>query len=122
MGDSASALFSARWQTRVEMTRELSGIIFSSHASGGSRVTFDGVVVLDAWDKHGSTFSVSGFSLPPVSLEIPESGQSIARRATRWRLAQGTTISHSSTALRIRTIPRPHRQTHTRNYRGVDST
>ena len=65
MGDSASALFSARWQTRVEMTSELSSIIFSSHASGGSRVTFDEVVVLDAWEEYGSTFSVSGFSLLP---------------------------------------------------------
>ena len=61
MGESESALFSARWQTQVEAKSEQSGITFSSHASGGSRVTFDGVTVLDAWAEHGSTFSVSGF-------------------------------------------------------------
>ena len=56
MGDSASTLFSARWQTRVELIHDLSGIIFSSHASGGSRVVFDEVIVLDAWEEFGSTF------------------------------------------------------------------
>ena len=58
MGDAGSSLFfSARWQTRFEVTDELPGIIFSSYASGGSRVIFDGTVVLDAWQKQGSTFS-----------------------------------------------------------------
>eukprot|EP01051_Picozoa_sp_SAG22_P000951 SAG22_NODE_31_length_27697_cov_7.384376_22_plen_298_part_00 len=57
MGESASLQFSARWQTRVEMTSGLTGIIFSSLASGGSQVIVDEVTVLDAWEEHDSTFS-----------------------------------------------------------------
>eukprot|EP01051_Picozoa_sp_SAG22_P006322 SAG22_NODE_408_length_10942_cov_6.157429_7_plen_224_part_00 len=57
MGDDAGLQFSARWQTRVEVTGELSDVIFNSLASGGSRVLFDEVTVLDAWQKFGSAFS-----------------------------------------------------------------
>ena len=61
MRDTPSTLFSARWQTRLETTHELLDIRFSSHASGGSRVIFDEVIVLDAWEEPRSTVLVSDF-------------------------------------------------------------
>ena len=54
--DERPELFSARWSSRVRTNRE-DRWIFSSLASGGSRVLFDGTVVLDAWEVSGSTFS-----------------------------------------------------------------
>ena len=55
-GRSASALFSARWTTRILAAEELS-IVFTSDASGGSRVLFDGTVILDVWEEYGSELS-----------------------------------------------------------------
>ena len=56
MGDSGSVRFSARWSSRIEAPSHLSDVIFSTYASGGSRVILDKVIVLDAWDESGSTF------------------------------------------------------------------
>ena len=49
-------LFSSRWSTRLMVERS-AHIIFSSLASGGSRVILDNTIVLDAWDISDSTFS-----------------------------------------------------------------
>ena len=77
MGDSGSALFSVRWSTRVEAPTELTGISFNSHASGGSRVKFDKVTVLDAWDEFGSTFSVGRFSPRATQIASPHQAAAV---------------------------------------------
>lgn len=56
MGGAGSVIFSARWASRFQSLTEQS-IVFSSYASGGSRVILGEVIVLDKWDEHGSTFS-----------------------------------------------------------------
>lgn len=60
----ASALFSARWSTRISVVGTVS-MVFTSDASGGSRVRFDDAVVLDAWEEHGSEQSSELVSAGP---------------------------------------------------------
>ena len=52
----ASALFAARWTTRLQPSSDLS-VVFSSYASGGSRIMVDNTIVMDAFEEFGSTFS-----------------------------------------------------------------
>ena len=92
MRDSASTLFSARWQTQVEVPTDVSGISFSSHASGGSRVKFDEVLVLDA----------VRFADLPVSTAIFHSPVQCLTRTMRWISLPASGMS--STGRRFRSV------------------
>jgi hypothetical protein len=52
----APKLFSARWTTRINMTKA-SEYVFSSYANRGSRIIVDGSTMLDEWEEGDSTFT-----------------------------------------------------------------
>jgi hypothetical protein len=52
-----SVQFSARWTSRIRTEEQETKLVFSSLASGGSRIVLDGAMALDAWEEWGSTFS-----------------------------------------------------------------
>ena len=56
MAGHGSALFSVRWTSRVYTEEQERKLVFSSLASGGSRIMLDGTMVLDRWEMWGSTF------------------------------------------------------------------
>jgi hypothetical protein len=63
IGAAVSAPFSARWTTRVSAPSELS-IVFTTLASGGSRVFLDDVPVLDEWESSCGHSACASKQLP----------------------------------------------------------